>query len=101
MAGRPVLDTLSVNVPDRVMVKSPMEPDGEPGPGGTVYVMTSTVGVEPPAEGELLAPEPEPGTVIVSSCEDVPLALDPEAVTVGGCEWGVPSAEPGTVTVRG
>jgi hypothetical protein len=85
-----VLEPPSVAVPERVMVRTPVEPEGESGPGGTVQVMTSTVGVEPPADGETLGPEPEtpdpePGWVTVSGCGDEPPALDPGAVTVGGC----------------
>lgn len=76
-----------------------MEPEGESGFGGTVYVMTSTVGEDAPAEGEPLPPEPgtvavlgceeslepEPGRVIVSGCGDALPAPEPEAVAEGGC----------------
>lgn len=81
-------------------MRTPVEPDGALGPGGTVYVMTSTVGVEPPAEGEPPAPDPETVTVFAG---EGPPELEPGIVTVNGCGEGVapPAPGSGTVTVRG
>lgn len=69
--------------PETVRVSTPVDPEGSLGPGGTVYVRTSTVGLDE-AEEEPPAPlAPEPGTVTVMTCEEAP------------------DTDPGTVTVRG
>ena len=72
-------------------------------------MITSTVGEEPAADGELLSPEPGPpepegesepegepkaepepeaGTVTESGCGDAPPELSPWPVVVGDCKWG-------------
>lgn len=72
---------LCIPAPERVTVRSPMDPEGEPGPAGTVYVITSMVGLDEPAEADPLGPEP--ARVTVFACDELP------------------EGEPGTVTVRG
>jgi hypothetical protein len=66
---------------ERVTVRTPVDPEGASGPGGTVYVKTSTVGFD-------------------EAAEEGPLAPEPETVTVFICE-GLPDPDSGTVTVRG
>jgi hypothetical protein len=59
--------------------------------------MTSTVGVEGPADKEPL--DPEAGTVTVLTCDELP-DEDPGTVTVLICEE-LSDEDAGTVTVRG
>lgn len=81
VACEPAGGTFCVPEPDKVRVRTPVDPEGAPGPGGTVYVITSSVGVDEAAEAD-------------------PLAPDPDVVTVLDCDE-LPDSDPGTVTVRG
>ena len=76
------------------MVRRPIEPVGESGPGGTVYVRTSTVELGEAPDDEPLAPASEMVTVL--ACDELPEA---ESVIVLTSEE-LPEPDPGTMTVR-
>lgn len=90
---------------DGVMVRTVVNPEGSPGPGGTVYVTTSTDAVEEaafpdepePAADE--APTEDPRTVTVRGCGDAPAPEEPYVEPVWEPPDG-PLCVPGPVMVR-
>jgi hypothetical protein len=100
---------LEVPAPPIVRVRTPTDPEEPPGPAGTVYVTTSTVGLDelavnmaldPDAGAGLVLPcdEPlteDPGTVTVRGWGDMPLAAGPDAVVGSICDEDADISEPG------